>query len=65
MRQAMSAFTNYFTDIGYELSYPALSQGPEEKYLSLKRQNPSKTSEKWVIFIALQFGRYTFYIPQE
>ena len=31
--------------------------------LSLEHQNPSKTSEKWVILIALQF-RYTFYRPQ-
>ena len=30
---------------------------------SLEHQNPSKTSEKWVILIALQF-RYTFYRPQ-
>ena len=39
-----------------------LSQGPEEMCLSLEHQNPSKTSEKWVILIALQF-RYTFYRP--
>ena len=31
--------------------------------MSLEHQNPSKTSEKWVILIALQF-RYTFYRPQ-
>ena len=31
--------------------------------LSLEHQNSSKTSEKWVILIALQF-RYTFYRPQ-
>ena len=31
--------------------------------LSLEHQNPSKTSEKWVILIALQF-RYTFFRPQ-
>ena len=31
--------------------------------LSLEHQNPSKTSEKWIILIALQF-RYTFYRPQ-
>ena len=31
--------------------------------LSLDYQTPSKTSEKWVISIALQF-RYTFYRPQ-
>ena len=31
--------------------------------LSLEHQNPLKTSEKWVILIALQF-RYTFYRPQ-
>ena len=34
-----------------------------EMCLSLEHQNPSKTSEKWVILIALQF-RYTFYRPQ-
>ena len=39
------------------------TQGPEEMCLSLDHQNPSKTSEKWVILIALQF-RYTFYRPQ-
>ena len=39
------------------------TQGPEEMCLSLEHQNPSKTSEKWVILIALQF-RYTFYRPQ-
>ena len=39
------------------------AQGPEEMCLSLEYQNPSKTSEKWVILIALQF-RYTFYRPQ-
>ena len=38
-------------------------QGPEEMCLSLEHQNSSKTSEKWVILIALQF-RYTFYRPQ-
>ena len=38
-------------------------QGPEEMCLSLEHQKPSKTSEKWVILIALQF-RYTFYRPQ-
>ena len=42
---------------------PYYTQGPEEMYLSLEHQNPSKTSEKWVILIALQF-RYTFYRPQ-
>ena len=42
------------------LVYP---QGPEEMCLSLEHQTPSKTSEKWVILIALQF-RYTFYRPQ-
>ena len=31
--------------------------------MSLEHQKPSKTSEKWVILIALQF-RYTFYRPQ-
>ena len=40
-----------------------MPQGPEEMCLSLEHQNPSKTCEKWVILIALQF-RYTFYIPQ-
>ena len=35
-------------------------QGPEEMCLSLEHENPSKTSEKWVILIALQF-RYSFY----
>ena len=39
------------------------TQGPEEMCLSLEHQNPSKTSEKWVILIALQF-RHTFYRPQ-
>ena len=39
------------------------TQGPEEMCLSLEHQNPSKTSEKWVILIALRF-RYTFYRPQ-
>ena len=42
------------------------AQSPEETCLSLAHQNPSKTSEKWVILIALialQF-RYTFYRPQ-
>ena len=34
-----------------------------EMCLLLEHQNPSKTSEKWVILIALQF-RYTFYRPQ-
>ena len=38
-------------------------KGPKEMCLSLEHQNPSKTSEKWVILIALQF-RYTFYRPQ-
>ena len=32
--------------------------------MSLEHQNPSKTSEKWVILIALQF-RYTFHIIQQ
>ena len=41
----------------------ASTQGPEEMCLSLEHQNPSKTSEKWVILIALQF-RYTFCRPQ-
>ena len=40
-----------------------LAQGPKEVCLSLEHQNPSKTSEKWVILIALHF-RYTFYTPQ-
>ena len=42
------------------------TQGPEEMRLSLEYQNPSKTSEKWVILIALQFRLCgcTFYIPQ-
>ena len=31
--------------------------------LSLEHQDPSKTSEKWVILIALQF-RYTSFRPQ-
>ena len=31
--------------------------------MSLEHENPSKTSEKWVILITLQF-RYTFYRPQ-
>ena len=31
--------------------------------MSLEHQNPSKTSKKWVILIALQF-RYAFYRPQ-
>ena len=31
--------------------------------VSLEHENPSKTSEKWVILITLQF-RYTFYRPQ-
>ena len=31
--------------------------------MSLEHQKPSKTSEKWVILIPLQF-RYTFYRPQ-
>ena len=31
--------------------------------MSLEHQNPLKTSEKWVVLIALQF-RYTFYRPQ-
>ena len=38
-------------------------KGPKEMCLSLEHQNPSKTSEKWVILMALQF-RYTFYRPQ-
>ena len=46
-----------------QFSRLAKSQGPEEMCLSLEYQNPSKTSEKWVILIALQF-RYTFYRPQ-
>ena len=37
-----------------------IAQGPEEICLSLEHQNRSKTSEKWVILITLQF-RYTFY----
>ena len=41
----------------------SMTQGPEEICLSLEHQSPSKTSEKWVILIALQFRRYTFYIP--
>ena len=40
-----------------------MTQGPEEMFLSLEHQNPSKTSEKRVILIALQC-RYTFYRPQ-
>ena len=47
----------------YKVLSLSLSQGPEEMCLSLQHQNPSKTSEKWVILIALQF-RYTFYRPQ-
>ena len=39
------------------------TQGPEEMCLSLEHQDPSKTSEKWVILIALQF-RYTSFRPQ-
>ena len=31
--------------------------------MSLEHQNPSKTTEEWVILVGLQF-RYTFYIPQ-
>ena len=38
-------------------------QGPEEMCLSLEHQNPSKTSKKRVILIAIRF-RYTFYRPQ-
>ena len=38
------------------------TQGPEMCLWS-EHQNTSKTSEKWVILIALQF-RYTFYRPQ-
>ena len=37
------------------------TQDPEEMCL-LEYQNRSKTSEKWVILIVLQF-RYTFYKP--
>ena len=42
------------------------AQSPEETCLSLAHQNPSKTSEKWVILIALIAlqSRYTFYRPQ-
>ena len=43
------------------------AQGPEEMCLSLEHQNASKTSEKWVILIALTIAlqfRYTFCIPQ-
>ena len=47
----------------YKVLSLSLSQGPEEMCLSLEHQNPSKTSEKWVILIALRF-RYTFYRPQ-
>ena len=47
----------------YEKLLLSKTQGPEEMCLSLEHQNPSKTSEKWVILIALQF-RYTFYRPQ-
>ena len=42
----------------------ASTQGPEEMCLSLEHQNPSKTIEKMGYLIALQFRRYTFYIPQ-
>ena len=45
------------------LILPLFAQGREAMCLSLEHQNPSKTSEKWVILIALQF-RYTFYRPQ-
>ena len=47
--------------------YLQKTQGPEERCLSLEHQNPSKTSEKWVILIALTIAlqfRYTFCIPQ-
>ena len=37
-----------------------IAQDPEEMCLSLEHQNRSKTSEKWVILITLQF-RYTLY----
>ena len=48
----------------YPVPTPLLNtQGPEEMFLSLEHQNPSKTSEIVVILIALQF-RYTFYRPQ-
>ena len=48
----------------YPVPTPLLNtQGPEEMFLSLKHQNPSKTSEIVVILIALQF-RHTFYRPQ-
>ena len=42
---------------------PIVPQGPEEMCLSLEHQKLSKTAEKWVILIALQFC-YTFYRPQ-
>ena len=45
------------------LILPLFAQGREAMCLSLVHQNPSKTSEKWVILIALQ-SRYTFYRPQ-
>ena len=38
-------------------------QGPEEMCFPLEHQKSSKTSEIWVILIALQF-RYTFYRQQ-
>ena len=48
----------------YPVPTPLLNtQGPEEMFLSLEHQNPSKTSEIGVILITLQF-RYTFYRPQ-
>ena len=48
----------------YPVPTPLLNtQGPEEMFLSLEHQNPSKTSEIVVILIALQF-RHTFYRPQ-
>ena len=45
------------------INVPLPVQGPEEMCFSLEHQRPSKSSEKWVIFIALQF-RYTFYRQQ-
>ena len=45
------------------IEHEVQSQGAEEMCLSLEHQKPSKTFEKWVILIALQF-RYTFYRPQ-
>ena len=48
----------------YPVPTPLLNtQGPEEMFLSLEHQNPSKTSEIGVILIALQFS-YTLYRPQ-